>query len=134
MLIMSLNESKLIFLHTMKWFQVLLHITNNSLKYQLFIYTQLTDQTVIFLTIQLSISHLFAHSLNVKQFYLTHRTLSGATPPVQSGSGRNSNEEVFRIPQNSSLTIRLFSVVSRTLVGKVLSLQRDAVSVFFSPS
>ena len=29
--------------------------------------------TVLFLTIQFSVSHLFAHSLNVKQFYLTHR-------------------------------------------------------------
>ena len=30
-------------------------------------------QTVLFLTIQFSISHLFALSLNVKQMYLTHR-------------------------------------------------------------
>ena len=40
--------------------------------YQLFVYTQLTDQTVVFQTIQISISHLFAPSLNVKQFYFTH--------------------------------------------------------------
>ena len=31
-------------------------------------YTQLNDQTVLFLTIQFCISHLFALSLNVKQF------------------------------------------------------------------
>ena len=32
------------------------------------------------------------------------------------------------------LTIRLFSVISRTLIGEVLSLCRGAVSVFYSPS
>ena len=63
-----------------KWFQVLLCITNKAIKYQPFVYTQLNNQTALFQTIQLSISHLFAlslnvkvESLNVKQFYLTHR-------------------------------------------------------------
>ena len=37
-----------------KWFQVLLYIMNNSIKYQLFIYTQLNVKTV-----QFSISMLF---------------------------------------------------------------------------
>ena len=36
-------------------------------------FTQLNDQTVLFPIIQFSISHLFAHSINVRQFYLTHR-------------------------------------------------------------
>ena len=36
-------------------------------------YPLLKDQTVLFQTIQFSISHLFALSLNVKQFYLTRR-------------------------------------------------------------
>ena len=48
-------------------------ITNNSIKHQLFVYTQLNGQTVLFPTIQFSISHLFAYSLNLKEFYLTHR-------------------------------------------------------------
>ena len=52
---------------------VLLNITNNSIKYPLFVYTQLNDQTVPFLTIQFCMSHLFALCLNVKQFYLTLR-------------------------------------------------------------
>ena len=56
-----------------KWFQVLLSITNNSIKHQSFVYTQLNEQTVLFLTIQFSLSHLFTLSLNVKQFYLTKR-------------------------------------------------------------
>ena len=68
LLIMFLNEPKLILLHTFNWFQVLLCITNNSIKHQSFVYKQLNDQTV-----QFSIGHLFALSLNVKQFYLIHR-------------------------------------------------------------
>ena len=39
LLIMFLNEPKHILLHTVKWFQVLLFITNNSIKHQSFIYT-----------------------------------------------------------------------------------------------
>ena len=42
-----------------KWFQVLLCITNNSIKHQSFVYTQLNDQIVLILTIQFSISHFF---------------------------------------------------------------------------
>ena len=38
-----------------------------------FVYTQLNGQRVLFLAIQFSISHVFLHSLNVKQFYLTQR-------------------------------------------------------------
>ena len=51
-----LNEPKLILLHTIKWFQVLLCITNNSIKHHLFLYSQLNDQTVLFLRIQFSLS------------------------------------------------------------------------------
>ena len=43
------------------------------MKYQLFVYTQLNDQTVLFQAIRFGVSHLFVHSLNVKQFYLTHK-------------------------------------------------------------
>ena len=60
----------LIRLHPIKWFQV--SITNNSIN-QSFAYTMLNDQTVLFLTIQFSMSHLFLPSSNVKQFYLTPR-------------------------------------------------------------
>ena len=52
---------------------VFLCITNNSIKYKSFVYTQLKDQRVLFLAIQFSINHLFALSLNVKKFYLTYR-------------------------------------------------------------
>ena len=36
---MFLNEPKLILYHTVKWFQVLLCITNNSFKQESFVYT-----------------------------------------------------------------------------------------------
>ena len=41
------NEPKLILLYTVKWFQVLLYITNNLFKHQSFVYTQLNDQTIL---------------------------------------------------------------------------------------
>ena len=64
--------------YTTKWSssflsKVLLCISNNSIKHQSFVYTHLNVKAVLFLTIQLSISYLLAHSLNVKQFYLIHR-------------------------------------------------------------
>ena len=37
-------------------FQILLCITNNSIKHQSFVYTQLNDQTVLFQAIKLSTS------------------------------------------------------------------------------
>ena len=48
-----LNEPKLICLHTVKCFQILLFNTTNSIKHKSFIYTQLKDQTVLFVTIQI---------------------------------------------------------------------------------
>ena len=100
----SRQSGLIICLHTMKWLQVLLFNTNNSIWHQSFISTWLKDQTVLFLTIQFCISHLFAHSLNVKQFFLTHKTLSGATTPGPSGPRSNGNKGVICIPQSSSIT------------------------------
>ena len=53
--------------------RVLLYITNNSIRHQSFVYTQLIGQRALFLRIQFNMNHLFSHSLNVKQFYLIHR-------------------------------------------------------------
>ena len=39
-----------------KWFQVLLCISNNSIKHQSFVNIQVNDQTVLFEIIQLSIN------------------------------------------------------------------------------
>ena len=54
-----------------------------------------------FKTVQFSISHMFALSLNVKQFYLTHRLV-----PVRCyhiGPGSDDNEGVLYIPQSSRI-------------------------------
>ena len=86
-----------------KWFQLLLFSLNYcyiSLAIQLnsHLFIELNDKTVQFQTIQFSISHLFAHSLNVKLFYLT---LSVATTPGQSGSGNNGNKRGHHITQSA---------------------------------
>ena len=46
---------------------------SNILFVNIFRYAQLNKLTVLFKTIQLIMSYLFARNLNVKQFYLTHR-------------------------------------------------------------
>ena len=61
------------------------------------------------------------------------RTLSGATIPSQSGPESGGHEGVLRIPQRFNITgtspsDRLISF----LVGRVLSLCRDGVGVFYS--
>ena len=65
------------------------------------------------------------------------RTLSSTTSPGQSGPGSEDNEGVFHVPQSSRIIgaspFWLYSVISKTLVGEVLSLCRDADGVFYSP-
>ena len=64
-------------------------------------------------------------------------TLSDATTPSQSGPGSDGNEGIPHSPKLQhywNLTIRLFSVISRTLVGEVFPLCREAESVFYSTS
>ena len=122
LLIAFLREPKLILLHTVKWFQILLCITNNSNKHQSFVCTLLNDQAVLFQTIQFSISHLFAHSFNVKQFYLTHWL-----DPIWCYHSRpewtwewwewRNTPHSPKLQHYLILTIRLFSVISGTLVG-----------------
>ena len=65
---------------------------------------QLNDQTVLFSTIRFSISHLFAFSLNVKHFYLTHRlNLSDATTLSQCGPGSDGTDGVVHLAQTPAL-------------------------------
>ena len=111
-ILLIIYSTLIICLHRVEWFQVLLCITNISIKHWSFVYTQLNEPTVLFLTIQFSISHLFALS------YICpiDRTLSCAITPAQSEHGSNVKEEVLCILQNFwNLTISLFSVISRTL-------------------
>ena len=66
--------------------------------------TKLYDKQFYFKQFNLA-CHLFALSLNIKQFYLTiDRTLSGASTLDQSGPGSNGNKELLCIPQSSSIT------------------------------
>ena len=123
----NMNNSNLLIicLRPDKFFKVLLCIINNSHKHQSFIYTQLSDQTVLFQTIPFSISTVFClhtvewssrtipnNSFEInntvytshKSFWPIDRTLSGATTPCQT-PGSDNNEKVLSIPQNSSITI-----------------------------
>ena len=94
---------------------------------QSFVYTQLNVTTVLFQTIQFSIS------AQLSSIWPIDRTLSGATTPGQSRPG--SDGKWWGIPHYLkrqhywNLTIRLESF--RTLVGGVLRLCRDAVGVFY---
>ena len=54
-------------------------------------------QTVLFLTIQFSISHLFALIKYQSSIRPIVRSLSGATTPSQSGPGSDGNEGVLSI-------------------------------------
>ena len=74
------------------------HISNNSIKHQSSIYTQLNVKTVLFQTIQFSISTL------ISSIWPIERTLSGATTPGQSGPRSNDNKGILCIPQNPSIT------------------------------
>ena len=65
------------------WWWLLLCITNDSIKHQSLVYTQLNDQTI-----QFSISHLFALSLNVNH----------------SGYRSNGNEGFHSIPKSYNIT------------------------------
>ena len=66
------------------------------------------------------------------------RTLSSTTTPRMSGCGSNGNERGTphspKLQHYWNFTIRLFSVISWTLIGGVLPLCREAISVFYSPS
>ena len=113
-----------------KGFQVLRCITNNLIKHLSFVYIQ---QTILFQTVQLSISHLFAHSSNCS-IWPIDRILSG-----KSGPGSDGNERVLCIPQSSSITGASPSDCFVSYLGHVtrrgfLPLCRDAVDVFHRPS
>ena len=101
------------FVRRVKLFQVLLYITKNLFK-------QSNDQTFLFQTIQVNMSNLFKHSLNIKQFYLTYRY-----DPIRcnhSGSEWTWEQWQWRSTQYSSklqdwrLTIISFSAMSRILI------------------
>ena len=111
------------------------YITKNSIKHQSFLYTQLNDQTILFQTSQFRLSYLLALSLNVKQFYLTHwkdSIRSCHSGPVwtrerwqRQGTPHSQEPQHFW-----SHTIRVFSVISRTVVGPRFYLRAEMQSVY----
>ena len=101
---------------------MLLYITKSSIKNQSFVYTQLNDQTVLFLTIHFCISLLFALSLNVKEFYLIHTYIllwTRKNARVNLGAmGMKGTPHSPKLQHYWSLNIGLFSVISRILVAQ----------------
>ena len=97
---------------------------------QFFVYTHLNVKTVLFETIQLSISTQFS------SIRLIDRTLTGTPTPGQSGPGSNGSKKVLRIPQSSSIAGTspsdcLVSYLGHSLWG-FLPLCRQAIGVFCS--
>ena len=145
------------FRNTVKEFQVFLFNTNNSIQHYSFIctllngskycyvsqtiqfdrhlFTQLSGQRVLFLTLQFNINHLLAHSLNVKQLCLINRW--EPITPGQSGLGNNGNKRVLHIPQSFRIGASswdcIVSYPEHILVG-LLHLCRDAVGDFTDPA
>ena len=115
-----LNEPKLICLHPVKWFEVLLFNTNNSIS---------------------NINNFFAHSSNHRKCLNSYiwpidRTLTGITTPGQSETGDNDNEGLLHIPQSTrtgkSLLDGLVLYPGLFLMVGVLPLCRDTVGIFYS--
>ena len=127
-------------IHTVKWFQVLRCITNNSIKHQSFVHTQLNNHTVLFQSIQFSmsfvytqlngqrvpfltnrfnISNLFALSLNVKQSYLIHRQNHiGCYYSRLVWTREQWQYSAFpKVPALLETHYHIFSAISRPIVG-----------------
>ena len=124
-----MHHGQLLRLLIVKCFRLLLCITNHSIKHQSFIYTQLNEQIILFQAIFSSINH----SLNIKQFYLTHRW-----DPIRCyHSSSEWTRELWQwsstlhspnLQPYCSLIIRLLSVISRKLVvGVTPSAEKQSV-------
>ena len=91
------------------------------------------QKTVLFLTIQFSISAQF------NSIWPVDRALSsGSTTLGLSGPGSDGNKRVLRIPQNFSISgtspSDCLMLYPRHLLWEVLPLFREAVSAFYIPS
>ena len=84
-------------INKVKCLQVLLGITNNSIKHQLFIYTQLNVKSVLFQSIQFSISTHFSSLVPID------RILLGTTSPDKRGPASDAYKKVLHIRQSSSI-------------------------------
>ena len=100
-----------------QWFQVLLCITNNSIKHQSFVYTQLNNQTVLFQTIQFSMSFVCTQSICQSVLFdpWIRRYHSGTEWTWNRLQWRDTPHSL-KLERYRSLTIRFFNVIARTLV------------------
>ena len=96
------NEFNLSLVNNIKWFQGLLRITNNSMKHQPFVYTQLNHKTLLFPAIQFSMPFVCL------KFYLTYHLLPLRGPSEPESNGK---EGVHR---------RLQYIIYRTFIGGIL--------------
>ena len=87
-------------MNKVKLFQVFLCITNKSIIPQWIVFTDINDKTVLFQTIEFSISNLIALKCQTP----IDRTRSGVTTPGQNEPGSDGTEGVLRIPHNSNIT------------------------------
>ena len=86
-------------LNSSKYYFVSLTIQLNS-----HLFTQLSDQTVLFLAIEFSMSFVCTQFKCQSFIWPIDKTLSNSTTPGQSRPRSNGNEEVLHIPQNPSIT------------------------------
>ena len=132
-----LNEPKLILLHTVKWF-LLLCITNDSISHLSFVHSQFNNPTVLFKTIQFNVICLHTVYMPYSSIWIKDMTLptsyhSRSEWIWEQWQGRGTLYSP-KLHHCWNLTIKLFSFISRTLVGWVLPFCRDTVDVFYSPS
>ena len=137
-------------MHTVKCFQVLLFNTNDSIKNQWLAYTQLNDVTVLFQTIQFSISTVFFQhikSLTIRLFSVISKTLLGESytfAEVQSGYSAAPADWVLYDCNNYTTCISLYKCLNyefwkyeqifcKIEISKFQSLKRceNAVIFFF---
>ena len=121
-------------INEVKWFQVLLCITNNSFKYQSFVYIQLNDQTVLFLTFQVfRCTHFQCKTFLFDPLIGRYQVLQ---LPEWTWKRRQWKGTLHSptLQHYWSLIIRLYNVIIRTIVQGVLLFFRDAVGVFYTSS
>ena len=128
-------------MHTVKWFQVLLYNTSNSIQHYLFVCIQFNLFQVLICNTN-SILHSFARAqlngfkkrkwLNISIWHID-RTLTGTTSPGQSGPGSNGNEGVLHITQSWRFIIRYSLVLYPGLLFvRVLPFYKEVVGIIYS--
>ena len=96
-----------------------------SIKHRTFVYTQSNDQTVLFQTVQFNINTQIKCEIDPKIRWFN----SGPEWTLEQCHWLCFSP---KLQHYRSLAIRLFNDLSRTLVGGVIPLCRDAVGVFWS--